>query len=203
LSQTDRTEPAPPGDRPVDDADDRLIARCRSGDDTAFAELVRRYQRPVFRIAVSILGQGNVQEAEDVAQDVMLRVHHALKTFRGESKFSTWLYRIAFNQAVNAKARMRHQAPHLTEDALSAHASPDRAPDDRLEIDQRKRAVLECVHELPEVYQSALRLHYWMGESIAVIADILDAPENTIKSYLFRSRQLLHAMLTKRGFDAR
>jgi len=200
--------PAPSADQPAGLTsavpDERLVERCRdSGDEAAFAELVRRYQRPVFRIAVSILGQGCVQEAEDVAQDVMLRVHHALRTFRGESKFSTWIYRIAFNQALNVKARMRHRAPHLGEDALAATASAERAPDDHAQAEQRKRAVLACLHELPEVYQSALRLHYWMGESVAAIAEMLDAPENTIKSYLFRSRQLLHAMLTKRGFDAR
>jgi RNA polymerase sigma-70 factor (ECF subfamily) len=199
LPQTASAEPTPLADQ----SDERLVARCRDGDDAAFAEIVRRYQRLVFRVAVSILGQECVQEAEDVAQDVMVRVHHALRTFRNESKFSSWIYRIAFNQALNVKARMRYRAPHLGDDALAATASVEQAADDRLQAEQRKRAVLECVHELPEVYQSALRLHYWMGTSLSEIAEMLDAPENTIKSYLFRSRQLLHAMLTKRGFDAR
>jgi len=198
LPQTVPADSAPLADQP----DERLVERCRDGDDTAFAELVRRYQRLVFRVAVSILGQECVQEAEDVAQDVMVRVHHALRTFRGESKFSSWIYRIAFNQALNVKARMRHRAPHVSDDALAAMASAGQSPDERIQAEQRKRAVLECVHELPEVYQSALRLHYWMGASLNEIAEMLDAPENTIKSYLFRSRQLLQAMLTKRGFDA-
>jgi RNA polymerase sigma-70 factor (ECF subfamily) len=200
LPQTAPADSAPAAEQP----DERLVESCRdTGNEAAFAELVRRYQRPVFRIAISILGQGCVQEAEDVAQDVMVRVHHALRTFRAEAKFSTWIYRIAFNQALNVKARMRHRAPHLGEDALAAAASAERAADDRIHAEQRRQAVLACMHELPEVYQSALRLHYWMGESIAAIADMLDTPENTIKSYLFRSRQLLHAMLIKRGFDAR
>jgi len=60
-----------------------------------------------------------------------------------------------------------------------------------------------CVGELPEVYQSALRLHYWLGASMSEIAEMLDAPESTVKSYLHRARRLLHAMLTERGFDAR
>jgi len=63
--------------------------------------------------------------------------------------------------------------------------------------------VHECIAELPEVYQSALRLHYWLGASMSDIASMLDAPENTVKSYLHRARQLLHAMLAERGFDAR
>src|SRR6185436_3957656 len=175
----------------------------READDGAFAELVRRYRGPVFRLAVSILGQEFAPEAEDVTQDVMLRVHHALQTFRGESKFGSWIYRIAFNQALNVKARVRYRAPHVSDQALATTPSQDRGPYDRLHDERRQRAVLACVAELPEVYQSALRLHYWLGASMSEIAVMLDAPENTVKSYLHRARRLLHAQLTERGFDAR
>jgi RNA polymerase sigma-70 factor, ECF subfamily len=188
----------------VERADEWLVERCReSADETAFAELVRRYRAPVFRLAVSILGQEFGPEAEDVAQDVMVRVHHALRSFRGESKFGSWIYRIAFNQALNVKARARFRAPHVGEQALAATESPGRSADDQLEARRRQRAVLECMFQLPEVYQSALRLHYWLGASMAEIAELLDAPENTVKSYLHRARKLLHAMLTERGFDER
>lgn len=193
-------EPAPPADR----TDEWLVERCReSADESAFPELVRRYREPVFRLAVSILGQEFAPEAEDVAQEVMLRAHRSLATFRGDARFSTWIYRIAFNQAVNVKARARFKAPHVSDEALAATPAPDRGPDARLQDERRKRAVLACIGELPEVYQSALRLHYWLGASVAEIAALLDAPENTVKSYLHRARKLLHAMLTERGFDAR
>jgi RNA polymerase sigma-70 factor (ECF subfamily) len=185
-------------------ADEWLVERCReSADGAAFAELVRRYRQPVFRLAVSILGQGFAPDAEDVAQDVMLRVHHALSTFRGEAKLGSWIYRIAFHQALNVKARTRYRAPHLSDQALATTPSQERGPHDRLQEERRRRAVLECVAELPEVYQSALRLHYWLGASMSEIAEMLDTPENTVKSYLHRARRLLHAMLTERGFDAR
>lgn len=188
----------------ADRTDEWLVARCREPDhEPAFAELVRRYRTPVFRLALSILGRQFAPEAEDVAQEVMLRVHHALRTFRGESKFGTWIYRIAFNQALNVKARVRYRAPHVSDDALATRASPDRGPEDQLQDAQRRQAVHACVDELPEVYQSALRLHYWMGASMSEIALLLDAPENTVKSYLYRARQLLHAMLAERGFHAR
>jgi RNA polymerase sigma-70 factor (ECF subfamily) len=184
--------------------DEWLIARCReSADEAAFAELVRRYQAPVFRLVVSILGQAFAADAEDVAQDVMVRVHQALGTFRGESKVGTWIYRIAFNQALNVKARARYRAPHVADEVLDSAASGDRDPHERLHDARRDRAVLECVSELPEVYQSALRLHYWLGASMSQIADMLDVPENTVKSYLHRARRLLHAMLAERGIDAR
>jgi RNA polymerase sigma factor (sigma-70 family) len=195
-----RAEPGSYAER----ADEWLVERCcASADEAAFAELVRRYRDPVFRLAVSILGQELVPEAEDVAQDVMLRVHHALRTFRGEARFGSWIYRIAFNQALNVKARARHRAPHVSDQALAAAPSQERGPHDRLHDERRRQAVLACVGELPEVYQSALRLHYWLGAGMSEIAVMLDAPENTVKSYLHRARRLLHAMLAERGFDAR
>ncbi len=188
----------------ADQADERLVERCREAvDEAAFAELVRRYRGPVFRLAVSILGQEFAPEAEDVAQDVMVRMHRALGSFRGEAKFGSWIYRIAFNHALNVKARVRYRAPHVSDESLATTPSADRSPEDQLQDDRRKRAVHECIAELPEVYQSALRLHYWLGASMSDIAAMLDAPENTVKSYLHRARQLLHAMLAERGFDAR
>ena len=187
----------------ADQADEWLVAQCReSADGAAFAELVRRYQHKVFRLVISILGQEFAADAEDVAQDVMVRVHHSLKSFRGESRLGSWIYRIAFNTALNAKERVRFRAPHVSDDTLATRPSQDRGPHDLLLIEGRRRAVLACLQELPEVYQSALRLHYWMGSSVNEIAEMLDAPENTIKSYLHRARLLLHARLTERGFDA-
>jgi RNA polymerase sigma-70 factor, ECF subfamily len=188
----------------ADQADEWLVERCReSADAAAFAELVRRYRGPVFRLAVSILGQAFAPDAEDVTQDVMVRVHHALRGFRGEARFGSWIYRIAFNRALNVKARARYRAPHLSDQALATAPSPDRGPDDQLQDERRRRAVRACIDELPEVYQAALRLHYWLGADMREIAALLDAPENTVKSYLHRARRLLRAMLTERGFDAR
>jgi RNA polymerase sigma-70 factor (ECF subfamily) len=200
LPPTARAEAASLSDR----ADEWLVERCcEASDEAAFAELVRRYRGPVFRLAVSILGQEFAPEAEDVAQDVMLRVHRSLRSFRGEARFGSWVYRIAFNQALNVKARARYRSPHVTEQALAATASQDRGPHERLQERRRQEVVRACVNELPEVYQSALRLHYWLGASVSDIALMLDAPENTVKSYLHRARRLLHAMLAERGVDAR
>jgi RNA polymerase sigma-70 factor (ECF subfamily) len=182
------------------DSDNALVARCRDDDDErAFAELVRRYRNPVFRLTASILGQGFEGEAEEVAQEVFVRVHAALRSFRGESKFSTWLFRIAFNHALNLKARVRYRVPHLGDDALAARASPERGPFDRLADKRRTRAVLECVAALPEAYQAAVRLYYWMDASVADVASILGVPENTVKGYLHRARRHLETMLKQRG----
>jgi RNA polymerase sigma-70 factor (ECF subfamily) len=181
--------------------DAQLVARAQTGDQEAFAELLRRHSDRAFRLAVSILGQEFVPEAEDITQEVFLKVHHALESFRGEAEFSSWIYRITFNQAVNLKQRVRFRAPHADETILHQVKSGDPGPDRQLEMAQRDRALAECIQTLPEVYQSALRLYYWLGEGVGEVAELLGIPENTAKSYLQRSRQLLKAMLKERGFS--
>ena len=176
-----------------------LVARAVAGDQRAFEELVERYRHRVFRLAVSILGPAFDAEAEEVSQDVFLRVHHALATFRGEAKFGSWIYRITFNLAVNLKARVRFKAPHVSDEALAGLPSQNRGPGEQLEQARRDRALETCIAELPEVYQAALRLHYGMGESVADVATLLEVPENTVKSYLHRARRLLHVMLDEKG----
>lgn len=119
-------------------------------------------------------------DAEEVAQEVFVRVHEGIAAFRGDARFSTWIYRIPFNQALNLKERVRYRAPHV-------------------ESADRNRVPLECVEELPEVFQAVLRAYYWLDAGIAEIATLTGVPENTVKSYLHRSRKLLHAMLEQQG----
>lgn len=187
----------------TDFTDDQLVIRCRDHQDQdAFGQLVHRYRDRVFRLVVSILGQEFAPDAEDVAQEVFVRIHHALKTWRGDAAFGTWVYRITFNHALNVKARMRYRAPHVPADVLATRPSEHPSADQQLDAVRRHAMVLACVHELPEIYQSALRLHYWLGASMSEIAVMLDTPENTVKSYLHRARKLLHVMLQQRGIHA-
>lgn len=183
------------------DNDSQLVSRAQGGDPDAFAELFRRHSDPVFRLALSILGQGFAAEAEDVAQEVFLKVHHALALFRGEAEFGSWIYRITFNQAVNLKTRARYRRPHLDDTVLSHALSAEPGPHSLAETAQRDQSLAECIQTLPEVYQSALRLYYWMGGSVAEVAALLDVPENTAKSYLHRARQLLDGMLKEKGYS--
>lgn len=182
-------------------SDAQLVARAQNGEQQAFAELVRRHSSRVFRLAVSILGREFVPEAEDVTQEVFLKVHHALESFRGEAEFSSWIYRITFNHALNLKARGRFRVPHEDETVLQDVASSQLGPDRQAETAQRDRVLAECVDTLPEVYQSTLRLYYWLDASVAEVAELLGVPENTAKSYLHRARQLLQGMLKQRGYS--
>ena len=121
------------------ETDDVLVARSRDHrDDDAFAELVRRHRGAVFRLALSILGHGFAGDAEEITQEVFLRVHHALRSFRGDAQFSSWLYRITFNQAVNLKERVRYRAPHVTEHSLADMMSLEPSPYEQLEASRRR-----------------------------------------------------------------
>jgi RNA polymerase sigma-70 factor (ECF subfamily) len=183
------------------DGDSELVAHAQRGDEDAFAELFRRHSDHVFRLALSILGREFAAEAEDAAQEVFLKAHRGLASFRGDAEFGSWIYRITFNQAVNWKARARYRRPHL-DDAMLSHAPSGKpGPHALLETAQRDRSLAECIQTLPEVYQSALRLYYWLDASMAEVAALLDVPENTAKSYLHRARQLLDGMLKERGYS--
>jgi len=185
----------------VVESDSQLVARTKCGDQQAFAELVRRHSGLVFRLAVSILGREFIPEAEDVAQEVFLKVHHAIESFRSGSEFSSWIYRITFNQAVNLKARVRFRSPHADERALYRAVTTEPGPERQAETAQRDQMLAECIRTLPEVYQSALRLYYWLGAGVGEVSELLGVPENTVKSYLHRARQLVHAMLIEKGYS--
>ena len=199
LAASDPASPPPLAEVP----EDQLVRRCCDHQDhEAFGELVSRYRLRVFTLAVSILGQEFAPDAEDVAQDVFVRVYHALPSYRGDAAFGTWLYRIAFNHALNVKTRMRYRAPHVPPEVLASAAAHTPSPDQHLDDERRQQLVLAGIQELPELYQAALRLHYWLGASISEISVMLDAPENTVKSYLHRARKLLRAILQQRGINA-
>ncbi|MGC4047978.1 MAG: RNA polymerase sigma factor [Armatimonas sp.] len=183
-------------------SDEELVTRfCTQSDEGAFDTLVRRYRQPVFQLAVSLLGPGFVGEAEEVAQEVFLRVHHSLPKFRKEAKFSSWLYRVTFNYTLNVKARVRYRKPHISYQSLGELSSPGSDPSNAVPDMEREQAIAECMARLPEVYQSALRLYYWLDYSIPEISELLGMPQNTIKSYLHRARHNLRAMLEQKGYE--
>jgi RNA polymerase sigma-70 factor (ECF subfamily) len=93
------------------------------------------------------------------------------------------------------------EGPTWMTQVLSQAVAPEPGPYSQLETARRDEALSECMQTLPEVYQSALRLYYWLGAGVAEVAALFDVPENTAKSYLHRARQLLHGMLKERGYS--
>ncbi len=184
---------------------DALLVQAfqRSGDEAHFRALVERHRGAVFRLILSILGVGHHGAAEELTQDVFLKVYRTLGQFRGEARFSTWLYRIAYNQALNHRSRARFRAPHDGEEVLVTTPS-DRPQDDPFSAAAEGRTasvVKECLAQLPDLYRSVLHLHYWMGMSVPEISETLAAPEGTVKSYMHRARSKLHKLIARRGIS--
>ena len=185
--------------------DDDVLVRefQRTHDQSWFNALVERHRGPVFRLVLSILGPGREGEAEELAQDIFVKVYAKLDGFRGEAKFSSWLFRIAYNQALDHRSRLSFKATHQSEEVLAMTPSdkPEANPF-QLTVDAESRATLkQCMEALPDLYRSVLHLHYWMGMTVAEVGSTLSIPDGTVKSYLHRARAKLHSLLTKRGIS--
>ena len=163
-------------------------------DEATFTELVGRYRARVLRLAASILGPGAGIEAEDVTQEVFVLVHRKLASFRSESSFSTWLYRIAQRRALQLRRRARYRYPHVDDRVLAilpAIGGAESTDGDR----QRRLDLYAAIEALKEPLRSTLYLHYWMGESIESIAELRGQRPGTIKSQLHRGRRRLATLL--------
>lgn len=164
-------------------------------DPEAFRRFVETYSDRVFRLVASILGPWRDADAEDVVQDVFLRAWQRLHQFRGESSIGTWLYRIAWTQALNRKRTARVRLPHVPFESLAESPSGEEEMTSVL----ARREVAAAVEELPDLYRTVLLLHYWTGCGVAEIGELLQAPDGTVKSYLSRARERLRVLLEKGG----
>jgi RNA polymerase sigma-70 factor (ECF subfamily) len=154
----------------------------------------------VFRLVASILGPFADLDAEELTQEVFVRVHERLDSFRGESRFSTWLYRLAYNKTIERRRRARLRVEHVPCEGLTAPAVPSGPHEAALER-ERERAVALLVEGLPDVYRSVVHMHYWMDQTIDEIAETLDVPAGTVKSYLSRARARLRERAKARGIQ--
>lgn len=187
-------DPAPLG---ATTPEEELVARAAAGEAAAFEQLMRRYNRLLFRSVRSILK--NDGEAEDAAQEAWLRAWRALPEFRAQSRLSTWLVRIAVNEALGRLRRTTAPVIPL-EAAMSSREpeiqaafteQPDRGPD-RLLARAQVRALLESrIDLLPERYRTVFMLRAVEELSVAETAEALDMPEATVRTRFFRARALL------------
>ena len=175
-------------------SDEQLVESIiKKGSQQHFRMLIARYQEKVHSIALSVLGPGRYSDAEDVAQDVFVKIYRQLDSFRGQSKFSTWLYRVAFNLAID---HQRKHTRHKAED-LDNHPEPtsDRhAENVQMEL-QHAALIASAIEKLDPQQQMILRLFYWQGFKTREIAEVLGSPEGTVKVYLLRARKQLASLL--------
>jgi RNA polymerase sigma-70 factor, ECF subfamily len=169
-----------------------LVERCRRGDEGAFQELIDRYKDLVFAlIARTVFDRSR---AEDLAQDVFLRIHRGLPYFRGEARLSTWIYRIVANVSMQERSRpaAARQTVSLDDDgARAAAASSDRRFGD-LELRDRLE---KAIARLPPHYRLLVAAHYLDGVQYDDLAEAMQVPLGTIKTQLFRAKQQLRRIL--------
>ncbi|MCX7556252.1 RNA polymerase sigma factor [Xanthomonadaceae bacterium JHOS43] len=172
------------------DPDAADVARAAAGDARAFAALVDRHLAMVHRLAWRSLG--NDADAQDVAQDTFLRAFRQLPQWRsGQARFSTWLYRVAFNLCQD---RLRGRRDHVPVEDMEL-PDPGEAPERALESAQRQLRVEDALAALPDRQREALLLCHYEGQSNAQAAAVLEVSVDALESLLARARRNLRAML--------
>jgi RNA polymerase sigma-70 factor, ECF subfamily len=185
---------APPGGEALSrEAERDAIKACRRGEREAFDRLVLRYQRDVYRLCYRYVN--NHEDANDLAQEVFLRAWRAIPRFRGESSFSTWLYRIAVNACLNFRAARRPPAQELPEGL----ADPVAGPDSRAESDDEARRVRAAVARLPERQRATLILKVYHDLTHHEVAGILGSTVGTVKANLFHAVGNLRRLMAEEG----
>ena len=180
------------------DPDSELVQSWRSGDSTAFEKLVRRHERRVFSLVYRMLGSR--EEAEDVAQEAFLSLHRNGRRFRGEARFSTFVYRVAANAALNrrrtlGRRRAREEALVRRQDAGDDLPAAPRDPEDAASGGEVQQRVQAALGELPADLRLAIVLYDIEGQSYSDIAQALRIPEGTVKSRIHRARTALRERL--------
>jgi RNA polymerase sigma-70 factor, ECF subfamily len=183
----------------VNDAPDQtLIDRCLAGQTEAFGLLVERYQHRLYGSLVHVVGSRDL--AQDIAQDAFTNAFEKLGTFRGQSAFYSWLFRIALNAAVSARRKTRRVTGSVEahRDATGAEPvdmSASSAPDHAAHVEDRQQLVRRALAQLPDEYRTALVLKEMDDLKYEEIAELLGVPLGTVRSRIHRARQELRARL--------
>jgi RNA polymerase sigma-70 factor (ECF subfamily) len=177
-----------------DDFDDQMIvAQIVSGQKDLFRLLVKRHEKAVYGMGLSFFR--NREDASDFVQEVFLKVFRNLARFEGRSRFSTWLYKIGYNTAVNGVTRKKEYHSLAEDEAAAEGENPER----KLLKSAAREAILGAVGELPERYRICVDLFFFYQRSYQEIEAITGFPVNTIKSHVFRAKKLLREKLEGLG----
>src|SRR3990170_3319346 len=185
-------------------SDEELVARSRGGDLDSFNQLVLRWERPIYALAYRVIGRE--EDARDVCQETFLRASRALGGFRGQAKFSSWLYRITLNLCRDWIRRERRapivQAPEGV-DLIELAGQPEAAEsvEDLVSRRQLGRVVARAMQALSDEQRAAIILKEYHGLTFQEIADLLDCPLSTVKTRLYQGLSVLRKQLAEAGVE--
>ena len=173
-----------------DDEDRTIAAQIVSGQKELFRLVIKKYERPVFGMGMSFFH--NSEDASDFTQEVLLKTFRNLSRFEGRSRFSTWLYKIAYNTAINSVTRKKEYHSLVKEEIIPDNDTPERNLLKKLAQD----AILEAITHLPERFRVCIDLFFFYDRSYQEIEAITGYPVNTIKSHVFRAKKILREKLS-------
>lgn len=182
--------------------DEELVARARDGDADAFNQLIRRWERPIYALAYRVIGRE--EDARDVSQDAFLRAFRALPGFKGQAKFSSWLYRIALNLCRDwIRKQRRAPVSQLPQDVDAVELASLRGPSESVEDLVARRELSDAVEVamalLPEEQRTAVILKEYHGMTFQEIADLQGCPLSTVKTRLYQGLSVLRKNLERRN----
>ena len=183
--------------------DGELIEKAIGGREDGFEELVRRYQRPITAYVYRMLN--NYDASLDVTQEVFIKVYNSLERYSSDYKFSTWLYRIAHNAAIdfmrkNSVSQQSIEAENSDGTYQLQIESPNPSPEQEREQSEWRREIESVVKCLPTVYRELILLRHAQDLSYDEIAEITNLPLGTVKNRLFRAREMMREIFNDRGF---
>lgn len=175
----------------------KIINQIIAGDTRAFAILVERYKDLVYSLAIRMLQ--NREEAEEVAQDSFIKIYKSLNSFKGNSKVSTWIYKVTYNTCLDRIKKNKRQMNEVAIDEFTEHlVKTIENALDALEKKEYQQTVQDCLNQMPSEDSFLLTLYYFEDLSLEEISKIVNIEANNVKVKLFRSRKKLASLLKQR-----
>jgi RNA polymerase sigma-70 factor, ECF subfamily len=178
-----------------------LVARALRGDERAFRALIAPHHAMAYAVVRAVMGVRGREEVDDVMQMVYVKAYQGLTNFRGDAKFSTWLYQIARREAIDVSSKRRLETVDVDEVEIAAGGSD--APDSALREHDTREWVERALGELDETYRTAIELRYMAEKSYEEIAAIMSLPEGTVKTYVHRGKIEMRRILSRPEWRAR
>ncbi|WP_299892314.1 RNA polymerase sigma factor [uncultured Lacinutrix sp.] len=178
----------------ITNQDQIYITKVLEGDTQAFSVLVDRYKDLIYTLAIRMTK--NKEEAEEVSQDTFIKVYKNLSKFKGDSKFSTWIYKVAYNTCLDNLKKQKREHNTVTINEFTEHEvkTLDNALS-KMETKERQIAIQNCIQKLPSDDAFILTLYYFEEQSLEEIAKVVNLKPNNVKVKLFRSRKKLATIL--------